>query len=147
MPESYLPTIFITLTRNWISHTLFVDSLHQSTPWPTDFEKEEDSSEEWRFIAEDEGKCRLRICVLSGLWKCYNAVSQWTRNSLKALELTVWFLVLFYEWYPCSQNSRYKVSLPAVNKKSYLQLEVNAHTLHFKVQPWDWMRNDRMHSE
>ena len=47
-PESYLPTIFITLTRNWISHTSFVDSLHQSTPWPTDFAKEDDSSGEWR---------------------------------------------------------------------------------------------------
>ena len=47
-PESYLPTIFITLTRNWISHTSFVDSLRQSTPWPTDFEKEDDGSGEWR---------------------------------------------------------------------------------------------------
>ena len=105
----------------------------------------------WRveIIAENEGKCRLCICVLSGLWKCYNAVSQWTRNSLKALELSVWFLVLFisYECYPCSRNTRYKVPLLAVNKKSYLQLEVHAHISHWKVQPCGWMRNDTMHSE
>lgn len=126
--SSLLTPHFMKSIKNWSSPCLFVG--YTLLPLVQLISKKKDMAVERRVVISIL-KWTREAGYTSVLYLSHeNAVPQWTKNSLRTLELcdsqfsSSLMSNSLVPWTP-----RCHVSLPAINKKSYLRLEVNSHFL------------------